>query len=76
MKHDLGLNFPLLSDPKAEVIRRYGLFHAKGHGDDDIARPADILLDGQGTVRWAMFTDNFRVRAHPDVLLAAAKVLQ
>jgi hypothetical protein len=58
------------------VIKRYGLLHAKGNGDLDISRPADLLLDGQGVIRWAMFTDNIRVRAHPEALLDAARRLQ
>ena len=27
----------------------------------------------RGVIRWAMFTENFRVRVHPDALLAAIK---
>lgn len=75
MKSDLSLPFPLLSDADEQVIKRYGLLHEKGAGDTDIARPAVLLLDGQGVIRWAMFTDNFRVRAHPEALLAAARQL-
>jgi peroxiredoxin len=76
MKSDLGIGFPLLSDEEEEVIKRYGLLHTKGYGDADIARPANLLLDKQGVIRWAMFTDNVRVRAHPDALLKAAKELR
>lgn len=45
--------------------------HKAGHGSQDIARPAVLLLDSAGVIRWAMFTENFRV--HPDALLAAIK---
>lgn len=76
MKRELGIPFPLLSDEDEVVIRRYGLFHSGGKGSEDIARPADLLLDGEGVIRWAMFTDNIRVRAHPDALLEAAKKLR
>jgi peroxiredoxin len=76
MKGELHLGFPLLSDPDATVIKRYGLLHPDGHDDVDIARPADLLLDGQGVVRWAMFTDDIRVRARPEALLEAARHLQ
>ena len=38
-----GYTFPVLSDPNAEVIRRYGLLHPKGGEDgQDIARPAEL----------------------------------
>lgn len=55
------------------MIERYGLVHKAGHGRQDIARPAVLLLDSAGVIRWAMFTENFRVRVHPDALLAAIK---
>jgi len=71
-----GYTYTFLSDPKAEVIRRYHLLHAgagiKGH---DIARPAEFLVDSSGTVRWVNITDDFRVRARPEQIIAAAKAL-
>ena len=75
MKRELGLGFPLLSDEEEQVIKRYGLLHSNGYDGADISRPAVLLLDRQGVIRWAMFTDNVRVRAHPDVLLKAAREL-
>jgi peroxiredoxin len=76
LKADLHLGFPLLSDSDEEVIKRYGLLHEKGRGgESDIARPAELLLDRSGVIRWAMFTDNFRVRVHPEAVLEAARQL-
>jgi peroxiredoxin len=67
-----GYTFPVLSDPKAEVIRRYGLLHPKGGEDgQDIARPAEILVDASGTIRWENLTDDLRVRARPGQVLEA-----
>ncbi len=67
-----GYTFPLLSDPAAEVIRRYGLLHPKGGEDgQDIARPAEILVDSSGTIRWENLTDDIRVRARPGQVLEA-----
>ncbi len=72
-----GYTFIFLSDPKAEVIRRYDLLHRgagiKGH---DIARPAEFLVDSARTVRWANLTEALRVRARPEQMIEAAKVLQ
>ncbi len=65
-----GYTYTFLSDPDAQVIRRYDLLH-KGMGlnGTDIARPAEFLLDSSGTVRWVNLTENWRVRARPaDVL--------
>ncbi len=69
----LGYTYTFLSDPKAEVIRRYDLLHA-GAGPDghDIARPAEFLLDSHGVIRWANLTESIIVRARPEVVLKAA----
>jgi peroxiredoxin len=72
-----GYTYTFLSDPNAEVIRRYDLLHAgagiKGH---DIARPAEFLVDSTGTVRWVNLTEDLRVRARPEQMIEAAKALQ
>ena len=44
--------FPVLSDPGAQVIRKYGLLHANGKGDSDIAIRTTLLIDEQGLERW------------------------
>ena len=41
-------NATVVSDPGAEVIRKYGLLHSKGHEDQDIALRATIVIDEQG----------------------------
>jgi peroxiredoxin len=72
-----GYTFPILSDPQAETIRRYHLLHkAGGPEGSDIARPAEFLVDSSGTVRWTNFTEDIRVRAKADEMLAAAKGLK
>ena len=72
-----GYTFTFLSDPKAEAIRRYDLVHA-GAGDkgQDIARPAEFLLDSSGTVRWVNLTENYWMRPRPEQILEAAKALR
>jgi peroxiredoxin len=68
----LGYTFPLLSDPKAQVIRRYDVLHPKaGPKGTDIARPAEFLLDSNGIVRWVNLTENIAVRARPEQVLSA-----
>ncbi len=70
--HRQGFTFTFLSDPKAEVIRRYDLVHAgAGPEGSDIARPAEFLIDSTGTVRWANLTGSFVVRARPAEILRA-----
>ena len=41
-------NFTIVSDSGAEVIRKYGLLHSKGHEDQDIALRTTIVIDEQG----------------------------
>jgi peroxiredoxin len=72
-----GYTFTFLSDPKAEAIRRYDLVHAgAGEHGEDIARPAEFLLDSSGTVRWLNLTENYWVRARPEQILEAARTLR
>ena len=71
-----GYTFVFLSDPKAEVIRRYGLLHpGAGVNGQDIARPADFLVDSTGTVRWVNVTENLWARTRPEQIIEAAKNL-
>lgn len=66
-----GYSFLFLSDPQAEVIRRYGVLHpGAGEGGRDIARPAEFLIDASGAVRWANLTEDIRVRARPQMVLS------
>ena len=72
-----GYTFPVLSDQNVDVIRRYDLVHAgAGENGHDIARPAEILLDSTGTVRWLNLTENYWVRATPEQVLEVSKLLK
>ena len=72
-----GFRFTILSDPDAAVIRRYHLLHTGGGPEGhDIARPAEFLVDSGRIVRWTNFTEDVRVRARADEMLAAAKQLR
>lgn len=72
-----GYTFPILSDSNAETIRAFDLVHAGGGiGSADIARPAEFLVDSQGIVRWVKLTENYWVRARPEQILEAARLLQ
>lgn len=69
--------FTFLSDPKAEVIKRYQLLHAEaGLEGQDVARPAEFLVDSSRTVRWVNLTENYWVRATPEQIIKAAKTVQ
>lgn len=77
MREQAGYTYTFLSDPQAEVIRRYDLVHAgAGEGGRDIARPGEFLVDSSGTVRWVNLTENYWVRARPEQFIEAAKELR
>ena len=77
LRHKRGYSFPFLSDPKAEVIRRYELLHPGGGPDGtDISRPAEFLIDRSGTMRWENFTEDIRVRPRAAELLAPARSIR
>lgn len=72
-----GYTFTILSDPNADAIRRYDLLQTgAGINGHDIARPAEFLLDSKGTVRWINLTENYWVRARPEQILEAAKLIK
>ena len=58
MIEKLLLPFSLLSDPEGEVSRRYGVWDEEGQ----IARPAIIVLDGEGVVLYVYVGQDFADR--------------
>jgi peroxiredoxin len=71
-----GYTFTFLSDPNAEVIKRYDLVHpSQGIDGGNIARPAEFLVDTSGVVRWVNVTENYLVRLRPEQVLEAARTL-
>jgi peroxiredoxin len=68
---DLGLGYRILADPSLAMIDAYGLRHEQGSGEPPIARPATILIDADGVVRWRDLTENYRLRPKPETILAA-----
>ena len=63
-----GWTFTFLSDPEAKALRSYGLLHEISEGQV-VARPAEILIDPTGTIRWVDMTDDYRVRTRPETVL-------
>ena len=71
-RQKLHFTYTFLSDPKAEVTRRYDLLHTgAGPQGTDIARPAEFLFDSNGIIRWVNLTENIAVRARPEQVLKA-----
>ena len=51
-KQVVSRRLTVLSDPGAQVIRKYGLLHAHGGGNEDIALDTSLLVDEKGIERW------------------------
>jgi peroxiredoxin len=71
-RQKLDLTFPFLSDTNAAALRRYGLVHeGAGPNGTDIAKPAELLIDSTGTIRWINQSGNASVRVTPENVLNA-----
>jgi peroxiredoxin len=72
LRETQGYSFPILSDAKDDVIRRWDLVHPRAGVDGaDIARPAEFLIDPNGKIVWVNLTEDYRVRARPQQVLKA-----
>ncbi len=65
-----GYTYTFLSDERLEAVLHSDLLHQHGGPEGDIARPAEFLIDSTGTIRWANLTEDYRVRARPEQVLA------
>jgi thioredoxin-dependent peroxiredoxin len=70
------LPFPLLSDPRFQIIDAYGARHEKGHEGKDISRPGIIILDPQKTVRFKHIGKNPQDRPTNTEILYMIEKLQ
>jgi len=72
LRETQAYTFPILSDAKDDVIRRWDLVHPQGGVDGaDVARPAEFLIDSSRKIRWVNLTEDYRVRARPQQVLRA-----
>lgn len=75
LRERLGVPFTFLADPHGELLDALGIRHRAGRDGQDIAYPAEILVDSDGIVRWTFRADSYRQRADPDHVLAASAAL-
>ena len=67
------LGFPLLFDPRAKTIDRYGLRDPSyaNQKEDGVPRPAVFVLDRNGKVRWSKIESDYRERPTIEEVAAA-----
>ena len=76
MAEGLKLNYRFVADRDLAVARRYGLVHLRGGpSGEDVPRPATVVLDRAGVVRWLSVSDNYQVRPDAGEVLRAVRAL-
>ena len=59
------------------MTRRYGLLHrGGGRRGIDVPRPATIVIDRDGIVRWLSIAENYQVRPDPADVARAIRALE
>jgi len=71
-RQELGLKFPLLCDPRREVVKAYGLLNTRENGG--IAFPASFVIDRERVVRFRALED-VATRVSVDQLLGLVRAL-
>jgi len=67
-----GLSFTLLSDPKSEVIDRYGLrdpAYPVGNKAHGVPKPVIFIVGRDGTIKAKLFEESFKNRPSLALLL-------
>jgi len=72
-KHPLA--FPFLLDEDRTVTKAYGLYHRLATDAINIAHPATLVIDGNGTVRYIYRGENQMDRAPIEQVVEAIKKL-
>jgi peroxiredoxin len=70
------IGFTLLSDPKSEIIREFGLLnerHAPGSAYHGIPHPMILMVDRKGVVRARFSEIDYSRRPDIDAVLRAAR---
>ena len=64
------------AEPDLAATRRWGLVQPRGGPEgQDVPRPATVVIDREGIVRWFSVSRNFQVRPDPSDVLRAVRAL-
>ena len=73
----LRVGYRFVADRDLAVARSWGLVHPHGGPlGQDGPRPATVVLDRDGVVRWFSIARNYQVRPDPADVLRAVRALQ
>jgi peroxiredoxin len=70
------VSFPFLLDEDRAVTKAYSLYHPLSHDAFRIARPATLIVDRSGTVRYIYRGDNQTDRAPIEEVLDALRKIR
>jgi peroxiredoxin len=68
----LKIPYSILSDVEHKAIDAYGLYNSEGK----ISKPATLVLDSNGIVRWSFFEEDYKVRPLNEVILEELKKIR
>ena len=72
------VSWPLLSDPKSQVIDGWGLrdpAYPPGNRAHGVPRPAIFVIDAKGVIRARLMEDDYRKRPPAEAVIAAVDAL-
>ena len=68
-----GLEFPIMYDPQADMVKEYGVFNLL---NDGLATPSTFVIDTQGKIRWKYIGVNISDRPSTRNIIRQLKELQ
>ncbi len=71
-----GIGFPILSDPRSEIIRAFGVLSDEfppGHFAHGVPHPIIFAVDADGVVRHRFSLERYQDRPDIDGIVAALK---
>ena len=67
-----GLEFPVLYNPEADIVKKYGVFNA---ADEGRANPSTFVLDKDGHVRWQYIGKGISDRPANNLIFEQIKII-
>jgi peroxiredoxin len=67
-----GLEFPVLYNPQADIIKKYGVFNASDAGR---ANPSTFIIDKDGNVRWQYIGQGISDRPSNNLIFEQIRII-
>lgn len=70
-----GIEFPILLDPGAEVVREYDIVNEGSPAEQTIPHPTSLIIDRDGIVQYVRIDTDYRVRPPTSELVSLLRDL-